>query len=119
MNDSPSIGFRVAAVLLTILLAPVAGWGAFANIENFDALSVGEIDGQNGWSATTGLGNVAADPDEPTNQFLELTPVPGTLARYAARASGNRADAVPAFSFRGPTESFVRYVPLKFPEGIR
>ena len=88
MIDLPSITFRIAVCVSTILLAPVAGWGAFEDIETFDALAVGEVDNQNGWSATTGLATVANDPGDPTNQLLELAPFPGTLARAARVPQG-------------------------------
>jgi hypothetical protein len=47
--------------------------GAFLLVENFDGLILGNVSGQNGWSAVGYSSNVAMDPTDNDNQVLAVT----------------------------------------------
>ena len=60
--------FKVSLSIL--LFFAVSANAAFVSIEDFEALSLGNIGGQNGWVA--GSSTVAVDPDDPDNQMLAV-----------------------------------------------
>jgi hypothetical protein len=62
------------AVMSTLVLYtfPLSAHAFFTGIENFDSLSLGTIDDQNGWSADNSS-NVVIDPVDSGNQVLAVT----------------------------------------------
>ena len=71
-------------------LMVVNAQAAFQVVENFDSLTLGNISGQNGWSATSGSGEVVLDPAGASNQVLKITTESGILHRAASVAQGTR-----------------------------
>ena len=59
--------------VLSVMLLAATSQGAFVAVETFDALTDGNINGQNGWSTIAGTNHVVADPDDPTNKVLSIT----------------------------------------------
>jgi hypothetical protein len=50
-----------------------SGGGSFQRLDDFESLTVGSLDSQNGWTTSSSSVAVAADPVDPTNQVLRLT----------------------------------------------
>lgn len=71
-------------------LMVVNAQAAFQVVENFDSLTLGNISGQNGWSATSGSGEVVLDSAGASNQVLKITTESGILHRAASVAQGTR-----------------------------
>ena len=59
------------AFVLSLAAAPGLR-GAFVPVDNFNALTAGAINGQNGWVATSTAATVAADPADPANECVNL-----------------------------------------------
>jgi hypothetical protein len=45
----------------------------FTLLDNFQGATLGNVNGQNGWTAGGTAGNVVTDPGDPTNRLLEIT----------------------------------------------
>jgi hypothetical protein len=64
----------------------VSAQAAFQTVETFDSLTLDNISGQNGWSASTGNGEVVLDPAGGSNQVLKV--LTGVLYKAANVAEG-------------------------------
>lgn len=71
-------------------LMAVNAQAAFQVVENFDSLILGNISGQNGWSATSGSGEVVLDPADDSNRILKATTESGILHKAVSVAQGTR-----------------------------
>lgn len=63
---------------------------AFQVVEDFDSLTLGNISGQNGWSATSGSGEVVLDPGGDSNRVLKATTESGILHKATSVAQGTK-----------------------------
>ena len=72
--------YRLSALLIVILCVSGATVRAeFTLVEDFDDLSLGNISGQDGWSAAGTSSQVVTDPTDPDNQVLAVTTESTTL----------------------------------------
>lgn len=76
---------RRSIPIVTLAAGLVSAQAQFQLIDNFEAASLGDLNGQNGWAAT--LAQVKADPADPANQVASFE---GT-----ANGGANRAVSVP------------------------
>ena len=76
-----------AAVLCAGLMV-VSAQAAFQAVETFESLNLADINGQNGWDASVGSGEVVLDPAGGSNQVLEVLTESGTLHKAAKVAAG-------------------------------
>ena len=74
--------------LCTVLLMAVSTQASFQLVENFDSMTLGDIDEQNGWVATSGSGEVVLDPVGGSNQSLKVSTESGVLRKAAGVAQG-------------------------------
>ena len=69
-------------ISVAFLCLPAAlAWAGFEKVEDFDMLSLGDVSGQSGWSATSGTAAVAVDPDDEGNQVLAVTTNSGIVRK--------------------------------------
>ena len=78
----------VMASLCAGLFMAVSAQANFQIIENFDNLTLGNIDGQNGWRATPGSGFVVIDPTDFNNQVIKVITESGNLYKPAKIKQG-------------------------------
>jgi hypothetical protein len=69
-------------------LTLVSAQAAFQAVETFDSLTLGDINGQNGWSVSLTSGEVVLDPAGGSNQALQVSTESGTLDKAARIARG-------------------------------
>jgi hypothetical protein len=67
-------------------LMVVSAQAAFQVVEDFDSLTLGDIDGQNGWVASLNSNGVELDPAGGSNQVLKVFTESGTLHKAASVA---------------------------------
>ena len=65
-------------------LMVVSAQAAFQVVENFDSLTLGDINGQNGWVASLNSNGVELDPAGGSNQVLKVLTESGTLKKAAS-----------------------------------
>lgn len=70
-------------------------------IENFEALDLGDIDGQNGWNASSLGGDVVTLPSEGDNQSLKLIVNSGVLYKPLTIANGEKRMLFLRFRYEG------------------
>ena len=80
--------FLCYAVLLCAGLMVVNAQAAFQAVETFDTLNLADIDGQNGWDASAGSGEVVQDPSGGGNQVLKVSTESGDLQKAVSVAQG-------------------------------
>jgi hypothetical protein len=80
--------FLLCTGVLCAGLMMVNAQAAFRAVETFDSLNLADVDGQNGWDATAGSGEVVRDPSGGGNQVLEVLTESGALYRSASVAQG-------------------------------
>ncbi|MEA3467131.1 MAG: hypothetical protein U9R57_02780 [Thermodesulfobacteriota bacterium] len=81
----------VSVLLVLIVFVPLSAGilmvvnaqAAFQVVENFDSLILGDIKGQNDWTATSGSGKVIPDPVDGSTQALEVSTDSGVLYKTA------------------------------------
>jgi hypothetical protein len=61
----------------------VSAQAAFQVVDDFDSLTLGNINGQNGWDVTQTSGEVVLDPAGGSNQALKVSTESGTLDKEA------------------------------------
>lgn len=66
----------------------VSAQAAFQVVEDFESLTLADVDGQNGWDASPGAGEVVLDPVGGINQVLRVLTESGTLYKGAIVAEG-------------------------------
>jgi hypothetical protein len=76
------------AVGLCALFIAVSAEAAFQVVEDFDNLTLGDIDGQNGWSVSLTRGDVVQDPAGGDNQALKVSTESGFLRKAQSIAEG-------------------------------
>lgn len=81
MNKTVTRIISVAAGLCAGLILAVSSQAAFQAIENFDTLTLGDINGQNGWFATQDSNSVVLDPADSDNQVLKVITESGILRK--------------------------------------
>jgi hypothetical protein len=64
----------------------VSAQAAFQVVDDFDSLTLGNINGQNGWDVMLTSGEVVLDPAGGSNQALKVTTESGTLHKAASVA---------------------------------
>jgi hypothetical protein len=69
-------------------LMVVSAQAAFQLVEDFDSLTLGDINGQNGWVASLNSNGVELDPAGGSNQVLKVLTESGTLKKAASVAQG-------------------------------
>jgi hypothetical protein len=62
----------------------VSAQAAFQVVDDFDSLTLGNIDGQNGWDVMLTSGDVVLDPAGGSNQALKVSTESGTLYKGAS-----------------------------------
>lgn len=66
----------LAAGLAVVAVGVAPARAAFAPVETFESLSLGGLNGQNGWNANAGA-NVVVDPGDSGNRLLSVTTISG------------------------------------------
>jgi hypothetical protein len=66
----------------------VSAQAAFQAVETFDNLTLGNINGQNGWAVSATSGEVVLDPAGGSNQALQVSTESGTVDKAASIARG-------------------------------
>ena len=69
-------------------LMVVSAQAAFQSVEDFDGLTLANINGQNGWVAKLTSGEVVIDPADSENQVLKVSTESGTIYKGASVAQG-------------------------------
>ena len=69
-------------------LMVVSAQAAFQVVEDFDSLTLGDINGQNGWVASLNSNGVELDPAGGSNQVLKVFTESGTLHKAASVVQG-------------------------------
>ena len=84
-----------------LIFAAMAGSAnaAFVLVEDFDGLTLGDLNGQNGWTASATTIDVAVDPADPLNQVYQ-TPTASGNARKAFGSIANNSTGTLFFRFR-------------------
>ncbi len=90
--------------LCTGLLLVVSAQAAFQVVENFDSLTLGDIDEQNGWVATPGSGEVVSNPADGGNQALKVNTESGALRKEASVVQSTTRMLFLRFRFEGHGE---------------
>jgi len=83
-----SARFLSLTAVLCAGLMVVNAQAAFQAVETFDSLNLADINGQNGWAASPGSGEVVLDPAGSSNQALKVLTESGTLYKAASVAQG-------------------------------
>ncbi|MBW2682989.1 MAG: hypothetical protein JRC69_05440 [Deltaproteobacteria bacterium] len=79
--------FYVVGLCAGLFLA-VNAQAAFQVLEDFDSLTLGDIDEQNGWVATAGSGEVVPGPTDGSSQALKVMTDSGAIRRTASVPQG-------------------------------
>ena len=97
-NGRASNSPRAARIQRARFLSTVAGLcaglmlvhaqAAFQAVEDFDSLTLADIDGQNGWTASLNSGEVVLDPAGGSNQVLRVLTESGDLYKAASVTEG-------------------------------
>ena len=82
------VRFLCYMALLCAGLMVVNAQAAFQAVETFDSLNLADINGQNGWDADPGLGEVVLDPAGSSNQALKVLTESGEMFKAASIAQG-------------------------------
>src|SRR5688500_9102337 len=72
---------RGLCLVVAIGLAASRSQAAFVLLEDFDSLTNGYVNGQQGWVDSASNGRVAADPINPANKALAITNVQANVYR--------------------------------------
>jgi len=75
---------RIAGLCAGLMV--VSAQAAFQVVDDFDSLTLGNINGQNGWDVMLTSGEVVLDPAGGSNQTLKVTTESGTLHKAASVA---------------------------------
>lgn len=99
MNKTIIRFISVAANLYAGLIFVISAQAAFQVIENFDSLTLGDINGQNGWFATRNSNSVVLDPVDGDNQVLKVITESGILHKALSIAQGTTRMVFMRFRF--------------------
>ncbi len=96
-----AVGLLACFVILALGPAASTARAEYVVVEDFDALELGDIDGQNGWFVGGLNADVATLPGEGANQTLRLTTDSGVLHKSATILNGDVRMLFLRFRFEG------------------